>query len=65
MCRSGRLRQITQTEALIICHIIREANSIIVLLFIFSYIGLRVKGCIVNKITQASKQFVFSRFWHK
>ena len=32
--RSRRLRQITQTEALIIPHILREPNSIIVLLFI-------------------------------
>ena len=33
MCRSRRLRQITQTEALVIPHILREPNSIIVLLF--------------------------------
>ena len=31
----AKLRQITQTEALIIPHILREPNSIIVLLFIF------------------------------
>ena len=59
------LRQITQTEALIISHILREPNSIIVLLFICIYIGLRVNACIVNKNTQDTKQFVFSRFWHK
>ncbi len=46
------LRQITQTEALIISHILREPNSIIVLLFICIYIGLRVNACIVNKNTQ-------------
>ena len=34
ICRSRRLRQITQTEALIIAQIVREPNSIIVLLFI-------------------------------
>ena len=34
ICRSRRLRQITQTEALMIPHILREPNSIIVLLFI-------------------------------
>jgi hypothetical protein len=30
-----------------------------------SYIGLRVNACIVNKNTQVTKPFVFSRFWHK
>ncbi len=65
ICRSRRLRQITQTEALIIPHILRELNSIIVLLFICIYIGLRVNACIVNKGTQAAKPFVFSHFWHK
>ncbi len=65
ICRSRRLRQITQTEALIIPHILRELNSIIVLLFICIYIGLRVNACIVNKSTQAAKPFVFSHFWHK
>ena len=34
ICRSRRLRQITQTEGLRIPHILREPNSIIVLLFI-------------------------------
>ena len=48
ICRSRRLRQITQTEALIIPHILREPNSIIVLLFICIYIGLRVNACIVR-----------------
>ncbi len=43
ICRSRRLRQITQTEALIFPHILRELNSVIVLLFICIYIGLRVK----------------------
>ncbi len=36
-----------QTEALIIPHILREPNSIIVLLFICIYIGLRVNACTV------------------
>ena len=44
---------------------LREPNSIIVLLFICIYIGLRVNAYIVNKNTQATKPFVFSRFWHK
>ncbi len=56
---------ITQTETLIISHILREPNSIIVLLFICIYIGLMVNACIVNKNTQATKPFVFSCFWHK
>ena len=34
ICQSRRLRQIAQTEALIIPHFLREPNSIIVLLFI-------------------------------
>ena len=59
ICRSRRLRQITQTEALIIPHILREPNSIIVLLFICIYIELRVNACIVHKNTQATKPFVF------
>ena len=57
--------EITQTEVLIIPHILREPNSIIVLLFIYIYIGLRVNAYIVNKNTQATKPFVFSRIWHK
>ncbi len=50
---------------LIIPHILREPNSIIVLFFICIYIGLRVNACIVNKNTQATKPFVFFRFWLK
>ena len=61
----GQRFNITQTEALIIPHILRELNSIIVLLFSCIYIGLRVNACIVNKSTQATKPIVFSRFWHK
>ncbi len=56
---------LTQTEVLIIPHILQEPNPIIVLLFICIFIGLRVNACIVNKNTQATKPFVFSRFWHK
>ncbi len=61
---------LSQTEALIIphiLHILREPNLINVLLFIciYIYIGLRVNACIVNKNTQATKPFVFFRFWHK
>ena len=37
ICR--RLRQITQIEALIIPHILREADSIIVLLFFENYLN--------------------------
>ena len=37
ICRSRRLRQITHTEALIIPHILKEPNSIIVL-FIYLYL---------------------------
>ena len=55
ICRSRRLRQITQTEALIIPHILREPNSIIVLLFI----------CICKLFPWRSRPFVFSRIWHK
>ena len=36
--------------------------SIIVLLFICIFIAFRVNACIVNKNTQATKPFVFSRF---
>ena len=50
---------------IIIPHILREPNSIFVLLFICIYIGLWVNACIVNKNTQDTKPFVFSRFWHK
>ena len=35
ICRSRRLRRITQTEALIILAIMRKANPIIVLLYIY------------------------------
>ena len=38
----AKLWQITQTEALIIPHILREPNLIIVLLFICKYFGLNV-----------------------
>ena len=55
ICRSRRLRQITQTEALIIPHILREPNSITVLLFI----------CICKLFPWRSRPFVFSRIWHK
>ncbi len=55
----GNVMQITQTKALKIPHILREPNSIIVLLFICIYIELRVNACIVNKNTQATKPFVF------
>ena len=34
----AKLRRITQTEALLIPHILREPNSIIVLLFIYFYL---------------------------
>ena len=63
----GLCYQVTQTEALIISHILREPNLIIVLLFIciISDLHTRVNACIVNKNTQATKPFVFSRFWHK
>ena len=47
----------TRTELLFI--------FITVLLFICIYIGLRVNACVVKKNTQATKPFVFSRFWHK
>ena len=53
ICRSLRLRQITQTEALIIFHILREPNSIIVLLFMYL------------RTFPLKKPFVFSRIWHK
>ena len=55
ICRSRRLRQITQTEALIIPHILREPNWIIVLLFI----------CICKTFPWRSRPFVFFRRWHK
>ena len=51
--RSRRLRQITQTEALIIPHILREPNSIIVLLFI----------CICEPFPWRSH--LYFEFWHK
>ena len=57
-----RLRQVTQTEALIIPHIQREPNSIIALLFICIYIGLRVNACTVNNNLSFEEAFVFSRF---
>ena len=41
------MRQITKTKALIISHV---PNSIIVLLFICIYIGLRINACLVNKM---------------
>ena len=34
-------------------------------IYLYIYIGLRVNAGIVNKNTQASKLFVFYRFWHK
>ena len=52
-CRSRRLRQITQTEALIIPYILREPNSIIVLLFI----------CICEPFPWRSH--LCFEFWHK
>ena len=56
------ITQVTQTEALIIPDILREPNSIIVLLFICIYIGLGVNACTVNKSLSFEKAFVFSRF---
>ena len=53
ICRSRRLRQITQTEALIIPHILREPNSIIVLLFI----------CICKPVPWRSRPFQPNRKW--
>ena len=53
ICRSRRLRQITQTEALIIPYILRESNSIIVLLFI----------CICEPFPWRSH--LYFEFWHK
>ena len=53
ICRSRRLRLITQTEALIIPHILREPNSIIVLLFI----------CICEPFPWRSH--LHFEFWHK
>ena len=53
ICRSRRLRQITQTEALIIPYILREPNSIIVLLFI----------SICEPFLQRSH--LYFEFWHK
>ena len=62
ICRRRRLRQITQIEALIIPDILREPNSIIVLLFIYIYIGLRVNACTVNENLSFEEALVFSRF---
>ena len=53
ICRSRRLRQITQTEALIIPHILRELNSIIVLLF----------TCTCEPFPWRSH--LYFEFWHK
>ena len=47
--RGRRLRQITQTEALIIRHILREPNLIIVLLFICIFIRLSKQELFVIK----------------
>ena len=49
---SLRARQITQTEALIIPHILREPNSIIVLLFIFIW----------KPFSRRNRPFVFFAF---
>ena len=51
--QSQRLRQMTQTKALIIPHILREPNSIIVLLFI----------CICKSFPWRSH--LYFEFWHK
>ena len=53
ICRSRRLRQIRQTEAFIILHILQEQNSIIVLLFI----------CICEPFPWRSH--LYFEFWHK
>ena len=50
---------ITQTEALIIPHILREANSIIVLLFFENILKfkLSLNACFVSKKTQLFENF--------
>ena len=53
----AKLRRITQTEALLIPHILREPNSIIVLLFIYFYLFFILLVYI--------DLFVFSSLWHK
>ena len=47
-------------KELVVSHILREPNSIIVLFFICIYMGLRVNACIVNKTIPSRKQFSIS-----
>ena len=65
ICRSWRLRQITQTKALIIPHILREPNSIIVLLFICICEPFSWRSHLYFKfLYKQHKPFVFC-IWHK
>ena len=65
ICRSRRLRQITQTEALIIPHILRGPNSIIVLLFICICQPFSWRSHLYFKFLHKQyKPFVFC-IWHK
>ena len=61
ICRSQRcMRQITQTEALVIPHILREPNSIIVLLFTkrSANISLEEVICIFPVLIKPSELYI-------
>jgi hypothetical protein len=69
--RSSWICWIIKAEVCVICrsriipHILREPNSIIVLLFICMYIRHRVNACIVKQESFLWKNsFIFSRFRH-
>ena len=58
ICRSRRLRRITQTEALIIIAIMRKPNPIIVLLFILIFLSCTCKDKSAHKKVMYSSQLV-------
>ena len=63
ICRSRRLRRITQTEALIIIAIMRKPNPIIVLLCILIFLSCTCKDKSAHKKVMYSSQLVSKQLY--